>query len=232
MQKIQNQHNWKKGSNILYPMTALIAVVFSSPSSVAEPDPHHFGKPIQIRIWVKSRIRMKSEKSGAVEVNPWAVEAHNGAMELFRATVADSHNFLWGTGSAFKKPDPHQKEKSDPDPHRNEEKNRIQTHIEGKCQILIRITVKVGPEWVDSASQWKAGSGSASRWCGSAALAPRVEWMRSSQVVRASSCQCQSRNSSPGFDPSILRHSGIWGAADAAVLNNVHLKNKPIQSPL
>ncbi len=26
-------------------------------------------------------------------------------------------------------------------------------------------------------------------------------------------CQCQSRNS-PGFDPSILRHSGIWGAAD------------------
>ncbi len=24
---------------------------------------------------------------------------------------------------------------------------------------------------------------------------------------------------SPGFDPSILRHSGIWGAADEAVLN-------------
>ena len=28
------------------------------------------------------------------------------------------------------------------------------------------------------------------------------------RVVRASDCQCQSRNS-PGFDPSILRHSGI-----------------------
>jgi hypothetical protein len=28
----------------------------------------------------------------------------------------------------------------------------------------------------------------------------------------------QSRNS-PGFDPNILRHSGIWGAADEAVLN-------------
>ncbi len=44
-----------------------------------------------------------------------------------------------------------------------------------------------------------------------------------SQVVGASGCQCQSRNS-PGFDPSILRHSGIWGAADDAVLNNVHKK--------
>jgi hypothetical protein len=33
-------------------------------------------------------------------------------------------------------------------------------------------------------------------------------WMRSSLAVRASDCQCRSRNS-PGFDPSILRHSGI-----------------------
>jgi hypothetical protein len=31
-------------------------------------------------------------------------------------------------------------------------------------------------------------------------------WMRSSPVVRASDCQCRSRNS-PGFDPSILGHS-------------------------
>ncbi len=30
---------------------------------------------------------------------------------------------------------------------------------------------------------------------------------------------------SPGFDPSILRHSGIWGAADEAVLNTVYKKN-------
>ncbi len=47
--------------------------------------------------------------------------------------------------------------------------------------------------------------------------------MRSSRVVRASDCQCQSLNG-PGFDPSILRHSGIWGAADEAVLNKVHEK--------
>ncbi len=40
----------------------------------------------------------------------------------------------------------------------------------------------------------------------------------------AFSCQFQSCNSS-GFDPSILRHSGIWGAADEAVLNNDH-KNR------
>jgi hypothetical protein len=38
-----------------------------------------------------------------------------------------------------------------------------------------------------------------------------------------SDCQCRSRNS-PGFDPSIFRHSGIWGAADEAVLNTVHRK--------
>ena len=41
--------------------------------------------------------------------------------------------------------------------------------------------------------------------------------MRSSIVVRASDCQCTSCNG-PGFDPSIRRHSGIWGAADEAVL--------------
>ncbi len=51
----------------------------------------------------------------------------------------------------------------------------------------------------------------------------RTSWMRSSLVVRASDCQCRSRNS-PGFDPSILRHSVIWGAADEAVLNTVHTK--------
>jgi hypothetical protein len=30
----------------------------------------------------------------------------------------------------------------------------------------------------------------------------------------------------PGLDPSILRHSGIWGAADEAVLNIEHKKRK------
>jgi hypothetical protein len=54
--------------------------------------------------------------------------------------------------------------------------------------------------------------------------------MRSSQVVRASDCQCQSRNS-PGFDPSILRHSEICGAADEAVLNTVHREKKIQKNP-
>jgi hypothetical protein len=49
--------------------------------------------------------------------------------------------------------------------------------------------------------------------------------MRSSRVMTEPDCQCQSHNS-PGFDPSILRHSGILGAADEAVLNNVHKKIK------
>ncbi len=51
-------------------------------------------------------------------------------------------------------------------------------------------------------------------------------WIKSSLVVRASDCQCRSRNS-PGFDPSFLRHSGIWGAADEAVLNTVQRKKNP-----
>ncbi len=49
--------------------------------------------------------------------------------------------------------------------------------------------------------------------------------MRSSLVVRASDCQCTSCNGT-GFDPSIRRHSGIWGAADEAVLNIVRTKQK------
>ncbi len=63
-------------------------------------------------------------------------------------------------------------------------------------------------------------------WIGSSRM-----WMRLSRVVRASGFQCQSRTSS-GFDPSILRHSGIWGAADEAVLNNVRpLKEKAKNIP-
>jgi hypothetical protein len=48
----------------------------------------------------------------------------------------------------------------------------------------------------------------------------------SSQVVRASDCQCTGCNG-PGFDPSIRRHSGIWGAADETVLNIIrkYVKN-------
>jgi hypothetical protein len=56
----------------------------------------------------------------------------------------------------------------------------------------------------------------------------REDWirMRSSLVFRAPDCQCASCIG-PGFDPSIRRHSGIWGAADEAVLNLVRKKNPP-----
>ncbi len=54
--------------------------------------------------------------------------------------------------------------------------------------------------------------------------------MRSSRVVRASDWQCQSRNS-PGSVLSILRHSGIWGAADEAGLKNVHNKKMSKNHP-
>ncbi len=43
--------------------------------------------------------------------------------------------------------------------------------------------------------------------------------MRFNRVVRVSDCQCQS---------SILRHSRIWGAADEAVFNIVHLKSQKL----
>ncbi len=51
--------------------------------------------------------------------------------------------------------------------------------------------------------------------------------MRSSLVVRATDCQCTSCKG-PGIDPSIRRHSGIWGAADEAVLNIVGNNGKTI----
>jgi hypothetical protein len=54
-------------------------------------------------------------------------------------------------------------------------------------------------------------------------------WMMSYRVVRVSDCQFQSRNS-PGFDPSVLRDSGIWWAADEAVLKTAHKKS--IKIPL
>jgi hypothetical protein len=45
-------------------------------------------------------------------------------------------------------------------------------------------------------------------------------------MVRASDCQCTSCNDS-WFDPSIRRHSEIWGAAVEAVLNIVRKKIPP-----
>ncbi len=49
-------------------------------------------------------------------------------------------------------------------------------------------------------------------------------------AVLASDSQCRSRNC-PYFDPSILRHCWIWGAADVAVLNKVlkNAKNPPFK---
>ncbi len=59
--------------------------------------------------------------------------------------------------------------------------------------------------------------------CGIQWMKSSLLWMRSSLVVRASDCQWRSHNS-PGFYPSILRHSGIWGVADEELLNTVHRK--------
>ncbi len=55
--------------------------------------------------------------------------------------------------------------------------------------------------------------------------------MRSSWVVGASNSQCRSRNC-PGFDPSMLRHSGIWGVADEVVsyIKRKNPKNPPLKN--
>ncbi len=60
----------------------------------------------------------------------------------------------------------------------------------------------------------KCGRDLAESWIRSSRVWTRCNrvWMRSSRGVRASGCQCQSHNS-PGFDPSILRHSGTRGSA-------------------
>jgi hypothetical protein len=54
--------------------------------------------------------------------------------------------------------------------------------------------------------------------------------MRPSRVVNASGGQRQSCISRD-FDRSLIRPSGILGAADEAVLNNVHKKEKKPKKP-
>ncbi len=56
---------------------------------------------------------------------------------------------------------------------------------------------------------------------------PAVSLRASGCQFRVSGCQCQSLNNL-GFDPSILLHSGIWGLANEAVLNNI---NKKLENP-
>jgi hypothetical protein len=51
------------------------------------------------------------------------------------------------------------------------------------------------------------------------------------KASRKDDSQCRSRNW-PGFDPSILWHSEIWGAADGSVLNIVWKKKKSKKIPL
>ncbi len=56
-------------------------------------------------------------------------------------------------------------------------------------------------------------------------ILPSLGWdLTNGQSVRLSDCQCLSHNS-PGFDPIIFYHSGIWGKADEVMLNKLHEKN-------
>ncbi len=57
--------------------------------------------------------------------------------------------------------------------------------------------------------------------CGKWVGGVQIRWLVKGLALCLLCGQCRSRNC-PGFDPSILRHSGIWGAADETVLNTVH----------
>ncbi len=72
------------------------------------------------------------------------------------------------------------------------------------------IQMRSSRAWMRSCRAWMRSS---RVWMRSSRL-----WMWSSRVVRASDCQCQSRNSH-GFDPSIFQHNGILWAADEELLN-------------
>ncbi len=86
-------------------------------------------------------------------------------------------------------------------------------------------------EWIRSSREWMRSS---REWMKSSQVWMRSiqVWMRSSRmwklrsclVVRASDCNSRNSRNSPGFYPSILRQSRIWGAADEALLNKVHKK--------
>jgi hypothetical protein len=78
-----------------------------------------------------------------------------------------------------------------------------------------RVWMRSSRMWIKSSRVWIRSS--------------RVR-MRSSRVVRAFDSRCRRRNC-PGLDPSFLRHSGIWGAADEVVLNIVHKKRKNPNNP-
>jgi hypothetical protein len=87
-----------------------------------------------------------------------------------------------------------------------------------------RVLMRSSRVWMRSSRMWMRSSRAWMRF-GREWMRMRCSrmWMRSSRVVRASDSQCRSRNCL-GFDPSILRHSGIWGAANEAVLNIVNKK--------
>ncbi len=110
---------------------------------------------------------------------------------------------------------------------RLEKDNPLTVVDEGGGAQRLRPSVSSAPPPLPSPPPTRCGAGGSDRQV--AGPTPirytREDWipMRSSLVYRASGCQCTSCIG-PGFDPSIRRHSGIWGAADEAVLNLVRKK--------
>ncbi len=85
-----------------------------------------------------------------------------------------------------------------------------------------RVWMRSSRVWMRSSRVWMRSSRGCMRSSRVWTRSSRV-WTRSSRIVRMCDCNCYS-GISPRFDLSILRHSGIWGTADEAVLNKVHEK--------
>jgi hypothetical protein len=94
-----------------------------------------------------------------------------------------------------------------------------------------RVWMKSSRGWMRSSREWMRSSRGWMRpsrlWMRSNRMVDDIEpslWMRSSGMFRTPDSQCWSYNC-PGFDTSILRHSGIWEVANEAVLNKVLKKS-------
>ncbi len=115
-------------------------------------------------------------------------------------------------------PDP----ESHPDPVGSGTFCRIRSRIRNKS---FRIRIRVGPH-----PEWNWNKTSLIKFTFLNQMHNSNKWMRSSQVVRASGCQCQSRTQSWVRSQHPPTRWNLRGAADEAMLNRVtYIKNKKIR---
>jgi hypothetical protein len=64
--------------------------------SPADPDPHHFGSRIRVRVKSRMRIHIKANRGMWIRIkNSGAMEAQNGAMECYRCSQWRRGGLKW-----------------------------------------------------------------------------------------------------------------------------------------